>query len=57
MEYAGTYAGSRECGRRIPVEPAYKDILPTSDLLRIMKTFIGNPGYKDNCSLTVAFSL
>jgi hypothetical protein len=39
------------------VEPAYKDIIQTSDLIRIVETFTRKSDYKDTYSLRVALSL
>jgi hypothetical protein len=37
------------------VEPAYKDVIQTSDLARRLETFIENAAYKNTCSMRTLF--
>jgi hypothetical protein len=40
----------------LTAEPAYKDMLQTSDLTRIIEALTRKPGYKDTSALRIALS-
>jgi hypothetical protein len=43
--------------RTVTLEPAFKDMLQTSDLIRIVETFTRKFDYKDTCSSRIALTL